>query len=182
MLTSTLLSRIQFGFTIGFHILFPTLNIGLAFFIALMEGLWLKTQNPIYLRITKFWIKVFALTFGMGVVSGIVLSYELGTNFGPFIAAVGSVLGPLFAHEVLSAFFLEAGFLGIMLFGWKRVGPKLHYLATLLVAVGTTVSAFWIMSANSWMQTPQGYHLAAGVATVDSWWQVIFNPSFIPRF
>lgn len=182
MSTAFLLSRIQFGFTIGFHILFPTLNIGLAIFLAIMEGLWLKTQNPLYLRITKFWLKIFALTFGMGVVSGIVLSYELGTNFGPFIAAVGDVLGPLFSYEVMSAFFLEAGFLGIMLFGWKRVSPKVHYTATLLVALGTMISAFWIMSANSWMQTPAGYHWVGNKAIVDNWGEVIFNPSFIPRF
>ncbi len=179
---TTLLSRIQFGFTIGFHILFPTLNIGLAIFLSVMEGFWLKTRNPVYLKICRFWTKIFALTFGMGVVSGIVLSYELGTNFGRFTNAVGAILGPLFGYEVLSAFFLEAGFLGIMLFGWKRVGPKLHYFATLLVTVGTIISAFWIMSANSWMQTPAGYFLDHGKFLVASWWTAIFNPSFIPRF
>lgn len=177
-----LLSRAQFGFTIGFHILFPTLNIGLALFITIMEGLWLKTKNPVYLTICKFWTKIFALTFGMGVVSGIVLSYELGTNFGPFIAAIGGVLGPLFAYEVLSAFFLEAGFLGVMLFGWNKVGPKLHFTATLLVTLGTTISAFWIMSANSWMQTPTGYTIEAGKYVVNDWFATIFNPSAIPRF
>lgn len=182
MVSTLLLSRIQFGFTIGFHILFPTLNLGLALFLVIMEGFWLKTRNPNYLIICKFWSKIFALTFGMGVVSGIVLSYELGTNFGPFIAVAGSVLGPLFGHEVLSAFFLEAGFLGIMLFGWNKVSPKLHFAATLLVMLGTTLSAFWIMSANSWMQTPAGYHIAEGKYIVDSWLQVIFNPSFLPRF
>lgn len=182
MLDTIVLSRVQFGFTIGFHILFPTLNIGLALFLVTMEGLWLKTKNPIYLSICRFWTKIFALTFGMGVVSGIVLSYELGTNFGPFINAVGGVLGPLFAYEVLSAFFLEAGFLGVMLFGWERVTPRLHFSATLLVMVGTTISAFWILSANSWMQTPAGYHIANGRYIVDSWWQVIFNPSFMPRY
>jgi cytochrome d ubiquinol oxidase subunit I len=179
---TTLLSRAQFGFTIGFHILFPTFNLGLAMFLSIMEGLWLKTRSPLYLGICKFWTKIFALTFGMGVVSGIVLSYELGTNFGPFTQAVGSVLGALFSYEVLSAFFLEAGFLGVMLFGWNRVSPRLHYAATLLVMLGTTISAFWIMSANSWMQTPSGYHIVAGRYIVDSWTSVIFNPSFIPRF
>ena len=177
-----LLSRIQFGFTIGFHILFPTLNIGLALFIAIMEGLWSKTKKPEYLTIAKFWTKIFALTFGMGVVSGIVLSYELGTNFGPFIKAVGGVLGALFAYEVLSAFFLEAGFLGVMLFGWNKVSPKLHFAATVLVTLGTTISAFWILSANSWMQTPAGYHIEAGQYVVDNWWDVVFNPSVMPRF
>jgi len=182
MLDTVLLSRAQFGFTIGFHILFPTLNIGLATFLAVMEGLWLKTRNPVYLTICKFWTKIFALTFGMGVVSGVVLSYELGTNFGPFILAIGGILGALFAYEVLSAFFLEAGFLGVMLFGWDKVGPKLHYAATLLVAIGTIISAFWIMSANSWMQTPAGYHMEGSRYVVDSWMTAIFNPSFIPRF
>lgn len=177
-----LLSRIQFGFTIGFHILFPTLSIGLGLFLCFMEGLWLKTKNPVYQTICKFWAKIFALTFGMGIVSGVVLAYELGTNFGNFINAVGGVLGPLFAYEVLSAFFLEAGFFGVMLFGWDKVGPRLHYAATLLVTIGTMISAFWIMSANSWMQTPTGYHIDAGRYVVDNWWDVIFNPSFLPRY
>lgn len=179
---TVLLSRAQFGFTIGFHILFPTFNLGLALFLSIMEGLWLKTRDPVYLTICKFWSKIFALTFGMGVVSGVVLSYELGTNFGLFTAAVGGVLGSLFAYEVLSAFFLEAGFLGVMLFGWDRVSPRLHYFATVLVTVGTTISAFWIMSANSWMQSPAGYHIQAGRYVVDNWWQVIFNPTFLPRY
>jgi cytochrome d ubiquinol oxidase subunit I len=124
IIDTTLLSRTQFGFTIGYHILFPALNIGLAIFLTCMEALWLKTHNPVYLTICKFWTKIFALTFGMGVVSGIVMSYELGTSFGPFILAVGGVLGSLFAYEVLSAFFLEAGFLDVMLFGWNKVGPN----------------------------------------------------------
>lgn len=177
-----ILSRVQFGLSIGFHILFPTLNLGLALFLVIMEATWLKTKNPLYLTICKFWTKIFALTFGMGVVSGIVLAYEIGTNFGPFISQFGNVLGALFAYETLTAFFLEAGFLGVMLFGWKRVPPGLHFIATLLVAVGTTISAFWIMSANSWMQTPSGYVIEQGKYVVDSWWQVVFNPSFIPRF
>lgn len=177
-----LLSRIQFGITIGFHILFPALNIGLAVFLSIMEAAWLKTHNKAYLNICKFWGKIFALTFGMGVVSGVVMSYELGTNFGVFTAAIGGILGPLFAYEVLSAFFLEAGFLGVMLFGWNRVGPKLHFAATLLVTVGTVISAFWIMSANSWMQTPAGYAVVNGKYDVASWLQAIFNPSFLIRF
>lgn len=177
-----LLSRIQFGFSIGFHILFPTLNLGLALFLVAMEALWLKTKNPVYLEICKLWTKIFALTFGMGVVSGIVLAYQIGTNFGPFIAIFGNVLGALFAYETLTAFFLEAGFLGIMLFGWNKVPPKLHFISTLLVTIGTTISAFWIMSANSWMQTPSGYQFIDGKYIVESWWNVVFNPSFIPRF
>jgi len=182
IIDTTLLSRAQFGFTIGFHILFPTLNIGLALFLSIMEGLWLKTGKPVYLKICQFWTKIFALTFGMGVVSGIVLAYELGTNFGPFIHIAGGVLGALFAYEVLSAFFLEAGFLGVMLFGWDKVSPKLHYTATLLVMLGTTISAFWILAANSWMQTPAGFHVEAGKYVVDNWWAVIFNPSMLPSF
>ncbi len=177
-----ILSRAQFGFSIGFHILFPTLNLGLALFLVIMEGMWLKTHNENYLKLCKFWTKIFALTFGMGVVSGIVLAYQIGTNFGPFITKFGNVLGALFAYETLTAFFLEAGFLGVMLFGWSKVPAKLHFLATLLVAIGTTISAFWIMSANSWMQTPSGYHLIDGKYIVDNWYDVVFNPSFIPRF
>jgi cytochrome d ubiquinol oxidase subunit I len=176
------LSRIQFAFSIGFHILFPTLNLGLAVFLVIMEASWLKTKNPIYLSICKFWTKIFALTFGMGVVSGIVLAYQIGTNFGPFIATFGNVLGALFAYETLTAFFLEAGFLGVMLFGWKKVPPAIHFAATLLVTIGTTISAFWILSANSWMQTPSGYEVVAGKYIVASWRDVVFNPSFIPRF
>lgn len=182
MLSTELLSRIQFGFTIGFHIIFPTLNIGLAILICLFEAIWLKTQEIKYLNICKFWTKIFALTFGMGVVSGVVLSYELGTNFSGFTNAVGEVLGPLFAYEVMSAFFLEAGFLGIMLFGWKRVNPRVHFTATLLVTIGTIISAFWILSANSWMQTPAGFILVGHKFTVQSWIDVIFNPSFIHRY
>ena len=177
-----LLSRIQFAFSIGFHILFPTLNLGLAIFLVIMEAFWLKTKNPVYLEICKFWTKIFALTFGMGVVSGIVLAYQIGTNFGPFITQFGNVLGALFAYETLTAFFLEAGFLGVMLFGWQRVSRSLHFTATFLVTLGTTVSAFWILSANSWMQTPSGYQIINGKYVVDSWWAVVFNPSFIPRF
>jgi cytochrome d ubiquinol oxidase subunit I len=177
-----ILSRIQFGCSIGFHILFPTLNIGLAVFLMVMETAWLKTRKPVYAQICQLWTKVFALTFGMGVVSGIVLAYQIGTNFGPFIAQFGNILGALFAYETLTAFFLEAGFLGVMLFGWNRFPPWLHFLATALVAIGTTISAFWIMSANSWMQTPSGYAVVDGKFIVESWAAVVFNPSFIPRF
>ncbi len=174
-----LLSRLQFAFTIAFHILFPTLTIGLACFLALVEGLWLRTKDTRWRDLYRFWVKVFALAFGMGVVSGIPMSFQFGTNFSTFSTATGNVIGPLLGYEVLTAFFLEAGFLGIMLFGWKRVGPGLHFLATLMVAFGTTLSAFWILSANSWMQTPQGHVLAAdGVFHVADWWRVIFNPSF----
>lgn len=174
---AALLSRMQFAFTVSFHILFPSITIGLATFIAIWEGLWLKTRNPVYLQLAKFWIKPFAITFGMGVVSGIVLSYEFGTNFSEFSRITGAVLGPLMAYEVLTAFFLEAGFLGVMLFGWQRVGEKLHFFATCVVAIGTWISAFWIIVANSWMQTPAGYEIVDGVFQVASWSEVIFNPS-----
>ncbi|MGO5000079.1 cytochrome ubiquinol oxidase subunit I [Oceanisphaera sp. W20_SRM_FM3] len=176
-LDAAMLSRIQFAFTISFHIIFPAITIGLATAIAIWEGLWLKTRNPVYFQLAKFWIKPFAITFGMGVVSGIVLSYQFGTNFSKFSELVGPVLGPLLAYEVLTAFFLEAGFLGIMLFGWQRVGEKLHYFATCVVAVGTWISSFWIIAANSWMQTPAGHKIVEGRYEVESWMEVIFNPS-----
>jgi cytochrome bd ubiquinol oxidase subunit I len=182
MLTTVLLSRIQFALTISIHILFPAFSIGLATFLAIMEGMWLATKQVIYLNICKFWMKIFALTFGMGVVSGIVMEFQLGTNWSLMATSVGDVLGALFTYEVLTAFFIEAGFLGVMIFGWNRVGPKLHYFATLLVTVGVTLSAFWILSANSWMQTPSGVSFALGRFEVINWWQVIFNPSDLPRF
>jgi cytochrome bd ubiquinol oxidase subunit I len=177
-----LLSRIQFAFTIGFHILFPTLTIGLSGFLVLVEAQWLRSGDPAWRTLYRFWVKLFALNFGMGVVTGVVLEYELGTNFAGYIRATGNVLGPLLGYEVLSAFFLEAGFLGIMIFGWNRVGPRLHMLATTLVGIGTLISAFWILAANSWMQTPQGYRLVDGVFYVTDFRQVIFNPSFPYRF
>jgi cytochrome d ubiquinol oxidase subunit I len=182
ILSAELLARIQFAFTISFHILFPSFSIGLATFLALMEGAWLKTKNPLYLIICKFWMKIFALTFGMGVVSGIVMEFQLGTNWSGFTAEVGPVLGSLFTYEVLTAFFIEAGFLGVMIFGWNKVGPKLHYCSTLLVFFGVTLSAFWILSANSWMQTPSGVVFKEGHFIVTNWWQVIFNPSVFPRY
>ena len=177
-LDATTLARIQFGFTIGFHILFPTLTIGLGVFLVGVEALWLKTKNPAYFRLYRLWAKIFALGFGMGVVSGIVLSYQIGTNFSRFSAITGPVLGPLLSYEVLTAFFVEAGFIGVMLFGWKKVGPKFHFLATCLVALGTLNSAFWILAANSWMQTPQGAALVDGRFVPADWWAIVFNPSF----
>lgn len=174
---SAILSRIQFAFTVSFHIIFPSITIGLATLIAVWEGLWLKTRNPVYLQLAKFWIKPFAITFGMGVVSGIVLSYEFGTNFSKFSELTGAVLGPLMAYEVLTAFFLEAGFLGVMLFGWQRVSERMHFFASCTVAVGTWISAFWIIAANSWMQTPAGHKIVNGRFEVASWFDVIFNPS-----
>src|SRR5262245_48319685 len=177
-LDATTLARIQFGFTIAFHILFPTLTIGLGVFLVGVEALWLKTRNPAYFRLYRLWAKVFALGFGMGVVSGIVLSYQFGTNFSRFSAITGPVLGPLLSYEVLTAFFVEAGFIGVMLFGWKKVGPRLHFLATCLVALGTLNSAFWILAANSWMHTPQGAVLVGGRFVPEDWWAIVFNPSF----
>jgi cytochrome d ubiquinol oxidase subunit I len=181
-MTAELLSRIQFAFTMSFHILFPAFSIGLATFLAIMEACWLKTKNPLYLNICKFWTKIFALTFGMGIISGIVMEFQLGTNWAHFTAKVGPVLGSLFVYEVMTAFFIEAGFLGVMIFGWNKVGPKLHYAATLLVAIGVTISAFWILSANSWMQTPAGATIINGSFQVTDWTKVIFNPLFLPSF
>ena len=178
-----LLSRIQFAFTISFHILFPSFTIGLAAWLVVLEALWLKTGNPIYMEIARHWTKIFAISFGMGVVSGVVLSYEFGTNWSEFSRLGGNVIGPLMAYEVLTAFFLEAGFLGIMLFGWNRVPRAVHFFASLMVAAGTVISAFWILAANSWMQTPAGQVMGDdGVLHVADWWQVIFNPSFPYRF
>lgn len=177
-----LLSRLQFAFTIAFHILFPAFTIGLAAYLAVLEGLWLWTKREAFKTLYLFWVKIFALSFGMGVVSGVVLSYQFGTNWSEFIRLTGGVIGPLMAYEVLTAFFLEASFLGVMLFGWKKVGPRLHFISTCLVAIGTCISAFWILSANSWMQTPQGYQiLADGTFVATDWIQVIFNPSFPSR-
>ncbi|MEJ8567662.1 cytochrome ubiquinol oxidase subunit I [Elongatibacter sediminis] len=181
-LDPVLLARIQFAFTISFHIVFPAFTIGLASFLAVLEGLWLATGREVFLRLFRFWLPVFAVGFAMGVVSGIVMSYQFGTNWGPFSEMTAPILGPLLAYEVLTAFFLEAGFLGIMLFGLERVGPRLHFTATVLVAVGTLISAFWILSANSWMQTPTGWLLENGRYVPESWPAVIFNPSFPYRF
>lgn len=173
------LARFQFAFTIAFHIIFPSFTIGLASYLAVLEGMWLRTGNQVYLDLFKYWLKIFAIAFAMGVVSGIVLTYQFGTNWAAFSDKTGPVIGPLLAYEVLTAFFLEAGFLGIMLFGLNRVGKSLHFVATLAVAVGTLISSFWILSANSWMQTPQGHTItAAGQFIPVSWWDIIFNPSF----
>lgn len=172
------LARIQFAFTVSFHIIFPAITIGLASFLALLEGLWLKTKEPSYLSLYHFWIKIFAVNFGMGVVSGLVMAYQFGTNWSGFSQFAGSITGPMLTYEVLTAFFLEAGFLGIMLFGWNKVGRKLHFFATCMVALGTLISTFWILSSNSWMQTPQGYAIENGVVVPVDWLQVVFNPSF----
>src|SRR5215468_10585149 len=161
------LARLQFAFTMASHIIFPAFSIGLA------------TERDVYLQVYRYWLKIFAVVFGMGVVSGIVMSYQFGTNWSAFSDKTGAVIGPLMGYEVLTAFFLEAGFLGIMLFGAQRVGRGLHFTATVLVAVGTLFSAFWILSANSWMQTPAGYSINdVGQFVPEDWWKVVFNPSF----
>jgi cytochrome d ubiquinol oxidase subunit I len=176
---AVLLARTQFAFTVGFHIVLPAFTIGLASYLAVLEVLWLFTRRQVYLDVFQYWLKVFAVTFAMGVVSGLVMSYEFGTNWARFSDRTAPVLGPLLGYEVLTAFFLEAGFLGIMLFGRQRVGRIVHVTATMLVAIGTLISAFWILAANSWMQTPQGYTVAPdGRFMPGDWWQVIFNPSF----
>jgi cytochrome bd ubiquinol oxidase subunit I len=176
------LSRIQFAFTISFHIIFPAFTIGLASWLAALEFNWLRTGNPLYRLLFRFWVKVFAVSFGLGVVSGIVMSYQFGTNWSRFSDFAGNVVGPLIAYEVITAFFLEAAFLGIMLFGWEKVGDRLHFLATCMVALGTLFSAFWILSANSWMQTPAGHAIENGIAVPVDWWKIVFNPSFPNRF
>ncbi len=177
-----LLSRIQFAFTITFHIIFPTFTIGLSAYIATLGALWLRSGNDRYLQLMRFWTKIFAVSFAMGVVSGIVMSYEFGTNWSQFSRAAGNVIGPLIGYEVLMAFFLEATFLGVLLFGFNRVPPWLYAMSAAIVAIGTAMSAFWILSANSWMQTPAGYVLKDGIAYPTDWIAVIFNPSFPYRF
>ena len=173
------LARIQFAFTVAFHFIFPAFTIGLASYLAVLNGLWLKTRAPRFLNLFNFWVKIFAITFAMGVVSGIVMSYQFGTNWSVFSDKAGPVIGPLMAYEVLTAFFLEAGFLGIMLFGRSRVGPTLHMVACLAVAIGTALSATWILSVNSWMHTPAGYVIAEnGQFVPEDWLAIIFNPSF----
>jgi cytochrome d ubiquinol oxidase subunit I len=173
------LARFQFAFTISFHIIFPAFTIGLASYLAVLEGLWLKTNNDKFIQLYKYWSKIFAITFGMGVVSGIVLSYQFGTNWSVFADKTGPILGPLMGYEVFTAFFLEAGFLGVMLFGMNKVGKKLHFASTCVVAFGTFLSAFWILSVNSWMQTPAGYSINdVGQFVPENWFEIVFNPSF----
>jgi cytochrome d ubiquinol oxidase subunit I len=172
------LARIQFGFTVSFHIIFPAITIGLASYLAVLEGLWLLKKAAVFRDLYHFWSKIFAVNFAMGVVSGLVMAYEFGTNWSYFSAFAGGVTGPLLAYEVLTAFFLEAGFLGVALFGWSKVGPGLHFFATIMVALGTLISATWILASNSWMQTPQGFEIIDGRVVPVDWLKVIFNPSF----
>src|SRR4051812_3944017 len=179
---AALLSRIQFAFTISFHIVFPAFSIGLSAFIATLEIIWLATGRQHLHVLARFWTKIFAVSFAMGVVSGIVMEYQIGTNWARFGQIIGNTLGPLFAYEVLTAFFLEASFLGVMLFGWNRFPPWLHTMASVFVALGTALSGFWILAANSWMQTPAGFAMENGVTVPVSWFEIIFNPSFPYRF
>src|SRR5260370_12604857 len=174
------LARAQFAFTVSFHFIFPAFSIGLASYLVVVEAVWLKTVKPLYLDLFKYWVKIFAVVFGMGVVSGIVMSYQFGTNWSVYSQKAGPIVGPLMAYEVLTAFFLEAGFLGVMLFGMTKVGKSLHFFATSMVALGTLISPTWIISVNSWLQTPVGFVINANGQFVPagSWWPIVFNPSF----
>ncbi len=181
-LDATILARIQFAFTISFHIIFPAFTIGLASYIATLEGIWFFREDERFHRLARYWTKIFAVSFAMGVVSGLPMSYQFGTNWSQFSIVAGNVIGPLLGYEVLMAFFLESSFLGIMLFGWNRVPHWLHFFASLMVAFGTLLSAFWILSANSWMQYPAGHEMRDGIAYPVDWLQVIFSPTFPLRF
>ncbi|HEX4885811.1 MAG TPA: cytochrome ubiquinol oxidase subunit I [Casimicrobiaceae bacterium] len=181
-LDAVFLARIQFAFTISFHIIFPAFTIGLAAYVATLEILWLRTGSDHFARLARFWTKIFAVAFAMGVVSGIMMSYQFGTNWSRFSEIVGNVVAPLIGYEVLTAFFLEATFLGILLFGWHRFPRWLHVTSAVLVALGTSLSAFWILAANSWMHTPAGHEVRDGIAYPVDWLAVIFNPSFPYRF
>ncbi|HEY4265017.1 MAG TPA: cytochrome ubiquinol oxidase subunit I, partial [Micropepsaceae bacterium] len=181
-LDGVLLSRLQFAFTIGYHILWPAYTIGISGFIVVLNVLWLLTRKQVYRDQLRFWIHLFALGFAMGVVTGVVLSYEIGANWSVFAERTSNVLAPFFGYEVLTAFFLEAGFIGIMLFGMDRFGPRLHMLSCMVVAFGAVASAFWILAANSWMQTPAGFRMEGGKFQIVSWWAAVFTPSFPYRF
>jgi cytochrome d ubiquinol oxidase subunit I len=172
-----MLARLQFAANITFHILFPTISIALAWFLVFFKARYASTGDNKWMDAYRLWVKVFALTFALGVVSGITMSFQFGTNWPGYMNTVGNIAGPLLAYEILTAFFLEAGFLGIMLFGMDRVGPRIHTLATFLVAVGTSLSAFWILALNSWMQTPVGFEMRDGQAHATDWWAILFNPS-----
>ena len=180
-LDPVLLSRLQFAWVVGWHILLPAFTVGLASFIAMLEGVHAATQNPIFLRLSQFWLRVFAISFGMGVVTGIVMPFQFGTNWSRYSDAAGNVISPLLAYEGLTAFFLESAFLGVLLFGRKLVPPAMHFVAALLVAAGTLFSSFWILATNSWMQTPAGHQVIDGRFLPESWMEIIFSPSFVYR-
>src|SRR6056297_2296603 len=182
LLDPILLSRIQFAFVVSFHAIFPVFSIGIASFVALLEALYYKTGDDVYARLSAFWTKIFAIAFGMGVVSGIVMSFQFGTNWSNFSYATANFLGPVLSYEVITAFFLEASFLGVLLFGRDRVPPGIHLLAACMVALGTFISSFWILAANSWMHTPAGVEIVDGIFRVTDWMTAIFNPSFPYRF
>ncbi len=175
------LARIQFAFTVSFHIIFPAITIGLATYLAVLEGLWLKTNQPKYINLFNFWSKIFAVNFGMGVVSGVIMAFQFGTHWSEFSRFAGGITGPLLTYEVTTAFFLEAGFLGVMMFGRNKVSKGMHFFATCMVALGTNISMFWILSSNSWMQTPAGYEIINNQVVPTDWFAVVFNPSFIYR-
>jgi cytochrome bd ubiquinol oxidase subunit I len=177
-LDPVILSRIQFAWVIGWHILLPAFTVGLASFVAFLEGAYALTRRPVFISLSQFWLRIFAISFGMGVVTGIVMPFQFGTNWSRFSDAAGNVISPLLAYEGLTAFFLEATFLGVLLFGRKLVPPSMHFVAALLVAVGTLSSSFWILATNSWMQTPAGYEIVDGRFFPKDWWEIIFNPSF----
>src|SRR5246500_1252425 len=177
-LDPVLLSRLQFAWVIGWHILMPAFTVGMASYIAILEGLHLVTGDGVYLRISTFWIRIFSVAFGVGVVTGVIMPFQIGTNWSRFADAAGNVVGPLFAYEGLTAFFLEAAFLGVLLFGRKLVPPWAHFVAALMVSLGTLFSSFWILAANSWMQTPAGYEIVNGQFFPKDWLEVIFSPSF----
>lgn len=177
-----MLSRIQFAANISFHILFPSITIALCWFLLYFKIRFHFSNHPVWMRMYRFWVKIFALTFALGVVSGITMSFQFGTNWPGFMEKVGNIAGPLLGYEVMTAFFLEATFLGVMLFGIHRVPPWLHTLSTAMVAIGTSLSAFWILALNSWMQTPAGFEIRDGIAYASDWWAIIFNPSFPYRF
>lgn len=185
MMTTELLARLQFAFTIGFHYIYPPLSIGLGVIIVMMEGMYLKTKNPLYENMTKFWVKIFALTFAMGVATGIVMEFEFGTNWATYSRFVGDVFGSALAAEGIFAFFLESGFLAILVFGWDKVGPKTHFFSTIMVSLGSMMSAVWIVVANSWQQTPAGYHIVghglSSRAEITDFWELLFNPSSVDR-
>ncbi|MCW8818334.1 MAG: cytochrome ubiquinol oxidase subunit I, partial [Ignavibacteriaceae bacterium] len=179
------LARLQFALTIGFHYIYPPLSIGLGVIMVIMEGIYLKTKNPLYEKMTKFWVKVFALTFAIGVATGIVMEFEFGTNWASYSRYVGDVFGSALAAEGIFAFFLESGFLAILVFGWDKVKPPMHFFSTIMVAIGAMFSAIWIVVANSWMQTPAGFHIVGeglnARAEITDFWELVFNPSSVDR-
>jgi cytochrome d ubiquinol oxidase subunit I len=181
-----LLARIQFAFTIAFHYIYPPLSIGIGVMLVILEGLYLKTQDKMYEQLTKFWVKIFALTFGIGVATGLIMEFEFGTNWSTYSRFVGDIFGSALASEGLFAFFLESGFLGVLVFGWNKVSPKVHFLSTIMVTLGSIFSASWIVIANSWMQTPAGYHLvkhgSSLRAEITDFWAMVLNPSSVVRF